>query len=89
MIATDALTLLKGRKWNVLLSITLAQHTTGKRTLYMRLVEASVHTLTEIPNPRQRVTDLLDFLNGVVNPKLLAAMAAVEQDDSVKGINFE
>ncbi len=88
-IAKDALTLLKGRKWNGQSSITLAQHTTGQRTSYMRLVEASVHTPTEIPNPRQRVTDLLDSLDGVVNPKLLVAMAAVEQDDAVKRINFE
>ncbi len=31
----------------------------------------------------------MDSIDGVVNPKLLAAMAAVEQDDSVKRINFE
>ena len=43
-IANDALTLLKGRKWNGLPSITLVQHTTGQGTSYMRLVEASVNT---------------------------------------------
>ena len=48
-----------------------------------------MHTPTEIPNPRQCVTDLLKSLNGVVDPKLLAAMAAVEQDDTVKRINFK
>ena len=48
-----------------------------------------MHTPTEIPNPRQCVTDLLDLLDGVVDPKLLAAMAAVEQDDTVKRINFK
>jgi hypothetical protein len=42
-IAKNALTSLKGRKWNGLSSITLAQHTKGQRTSYMRLVEASVH----------------------------------------------
>ena len=48
-----------------------------------------MHTPTKIPNPRQCVTDLLKSLNGVVDPKLLAAMAAVEQDDTVKRINFK
>jgi hypothetical protein len=33
--------------------------------------------------------DLLDLLDGFVNLKLLAAMAAVEQDDTVKRITFE
>lgn len=87
-IVRDASSVLQTRKWNGGSSITLGQHTTGQRQAYAQLLEASEHTPAEIPNPRLRVTYLLDSLESP-DPKVLAGVAAIAQDETGKRVNFE
>jgi hypothetical protein len=87
-IVKDAMYVLTVQKWTGAASITMAQHIGAHRKSYIALTEASVHTPTEIPNPRQRVTYVLTSIE-TVDPKVLAAMAAVELDETNMRINFE
>ena len=87
-IVKDATYVLTVRKWTGAASITMAQHIGAHRKSYIALTEASAHTPTEIPNPRQRVTYVLTSIE-TVDPKVLAAMAAVELDETNMRINFE
>ena len=88
-IVKDATYVLTVRKWTGTASITMAQHLAAHRKSYIALMEASIHTPTEIPNPRQRVTHVLTSFDTVVDPKVLAAMAAVELDELNMRIDFE
>jgi hypothetical protein len=47
-----------------------------------QLTEAAEQVPAEVPGPRQRVTYLLDSIK-TVDPKILAGMAAIEQDELV------
>ncbi len=87
-IVKDAMHVLTVRKWTGTASITLAQHIGAHRKAFIALTDASGHTPTEIPNPRQRVTYVLTSIE-TVDPKVLAAMAAVELDATNMRINFE
>ena len=87
-IVKDATYVLTVRKWTGAASITLAQHLAAHRKSYIALMEASIHTPTEIPNPRQRVTYVLSSFD-TVDPKVLAAMAAVELDATNMRTDFE
>jgi hypothetical protein len=51
------------------------------RKAYITLTKCAEHILVEIPNDRARVTYLLDSFN-TIDPSILAAMAAVRQDDA-------
>ena len=87
-IVKDATYVLTVRKWTGAAPITMAQHLAAHRKSYIALMEASIHTPTEIPNPRQRVTLVLTSFD-TVDPKVLAAMAAVELDELNMRIDFE
>ena len=76
-IVKDATYVLTVQKWTGAASITMAQHLGAPRKSYIALTEGRIHTPTEIPNPRQRVTHVLTSFD-TVDPKVLAAMAAVE-----------
>ncbi len=47
-----------------------------------------MHIPVEVPNDRARFTYLLDSLK-TIDPSVLAALAAVRQDDADKRVNFE
>jgi hypothetical protein len=88
-IVKDAMHVLTVRKWTGNPSITLAQHIASHRKAFIQLADAKEHTPTETPNPRQRVSYLLNSMADTVDPKVLAAMAAVELDETHMRINFE
>ncbi len=52
------------------------------------MTEADEQVPAEVPGPRQRVTYLLDSMK-TVDPKVLAGMAAIEQDGLVKQRDFK
>ncbi len=58
------------------------------RKAYIQLTEAAEQVPAEIPGPRQRVTYLLDSMK-TVDSKVLAGIAAIEQDELVKRRDFE
>ena len=87
-IVKEATAVLQTRIWNGMTSTTLLQHTTMHRRSYIQLTEAAVHTPAELPNERQRVTFLLDSMK-TADPKMLAGMAMVEQDDAGRRVKFE
>ena len=76
------------RTWSGTTSITLLQHTSMQRKAFIQLTEAAEQVPDEVPGPRQRVTYLLDSMK-TVEPKVLARMAAIEQDELVKQRDFE
>ena len=84
----DAENILKNRTWSGTTSITLSQHMGLHRKAFITLTECADHIPVEIPNGRARVTYLLDSFK-TIDPSVLAAMAAVRQDDADKRVNFE
>ncbi len=87
-IVKDANAVLQTRTWSGTTSITLHQHISAQRKAYIQLTEAAVHAPADVPNNRQRVTYLLDSMK-TENPKVLACMAAIEQDETGKQVSFE
>ena len=80
---------LQNRKWNGAASITLSQHMDMHRSAWIQLNDCAEHIPLEIPQGRSRVTMLLKSLDGCVDPGVLAALAAVRQDEADKRVNFE
>ena len=76
----DAMDVLQTRTWSGTTSITLLQHTPMQCKAYIQLTEAAEQVPAEVPGPHQRVTYLLDSLK-TVEPKVLAGMAEIEQDE--------
>jgi hypothetical protein len=87
-IVKEANAVLQTRTWNGTTSITLLQHISGQRKANIQLIEAAEHAPADVPNDRQRVTYLLDSFK-TENPKVLACVAAIEQDELGKRVNFE
>jgi hypothetical protein len=87
-LVKDAESIFKSRTWTGTTSVTLSQHMGLHRKAYITLTECAEHIPVEVPNDRARVTYLLDSLK-TIDPSVLAAMAAVRQDDADKRINFE
>lgn len=79
---------LKTRVWTGNATITLEAHVDGHRMAYVALTEASSHVAHQLPNERTRVTYLLDSMN-CTDPELLAAVAAVKNDDPGMRDTFE
>ena len=52
------------------------------------MTEAAEQVPAEVPGPCQQVTYLLDSMK-TVEPKVLAGMAAIEQDELVKQRDFK
>jgi hypothetical protein len=75
---------LQNRKWNGAASITLSQHMDMHRSAWIQLNDCAEHIPLEIPQGRSRVTMLLKSLDGCVDPGVLAALAAVRQDEADK-----
>ena len=74
--------------WSGTTSTTLLQHSTMQRRAYTMIAEAAKQVPAEIPGVRQRVTYFLDSLK-TDNPKMLAGMANIEQDEANKRLSFE
>ncbi len=87
-LVKDAENILKNRTWSGTTSVTLSQHMGLHRKAFITLTECAEHIPVEIPNDRAQVTYLLDSFK-TIDPSVLAAMAAVCQDDADKCINFE
>ena len=84
----DAEETLQSRKWNGMTNVTLSQHMSKHRQAYITLSECAEHIPVELPSGRSRVTYLMDSFSSQ-DPGLLAALAAVRQDEIDKRVNFE
>ena len=87
-VVKDAMAVLQTRTWTSTTSVMLLQHTSMQRRAFIQLGEANEHVPTELPGDRQRVSYLLDSLK-TENPKMLAGIAAIEQDETGKRLSFE
>ncbi len=87
-LVKDAENILKNRTWSGTTLVNLPQHMGLHRKAYITLTECAEHFPVEIPNDWARVTYLLDSFK-MIDPSVLAAMAAVRQDDADKCINFK
>jgi hypothetical protein len=87
-LVKDAENILKNRTWLGTTLVTLSQHMGLHRKAYITLTECAEHIPVEIPNDWAHVTYLLDSFK-TIDPSVLAAMAAVRQDDANKRINFK
>jgi hypothetical protein len=75
-------------KWNGMTQITLQQHMSMHRREWISLQDCSAHIPVDVPNGRQRVTWLMNSITSV-DPGILAALAAIRQDEADKRVNFE
>jgi hypothetical protein len=66
----------------------LSQHMGTHRHAYITMTECVEHIPVDLPNEQVRVTYLIDFLK-TVDPTVLAAIAAIRQDEADKWVNFE
>ena len=88
-VVKESNTRLQTGTWSGNTSTTFQQHTSLQRKAFIQLAEAhEVGVPTEIPGPRQRVTYLLDSIK-TDDPKMLAGMAAILQDETGKRVHFE
>ena len=79
---------LQNVKWNGQTTITLQQHMSMHRREWITLQDCSEYIPVEVPNGRQRVTWLMNSITSI-DPGVLAAIAAVRQDEVDKRVNFE
>ena len=79
---------LQNVKWNGQTAITLQQHMSMHRREWITLQDCSEYIPVEVPNGRQRVTWLMNSITSI-DPGVLAAIAAVRQDEVDKRVNFE
>ena len=87
-LVKEAENMLKNRQWSGTSSITLQQHMGLHRKAFITLSECAEQILVDVPNEQARVTYLLDSIT-TTDPNVLAAMAAVCQDEVNKRVNFE
>jgi len=80
------MSVLQARTWSETTSVTLLQHTPMQRKAFIQLSEAGEHVPTS--NDRTHVSYLLDSLK-MNNPKMLAGIVAIEQDELGKRVHFE
>ncbi len=79
---------LSNKVWSGNTPMTLAQHMGMHLHAWITLTECAEHIPVDVLNDRARVTYLMDSLK-TVDPTVLAAIAAVCQDDADKPVNFE
>jgi hypothetical protein len=79
---------LSNKVWSGNTPTNLAQHMSMHRHAWITLTECAKHIPIDVPNDRARVTYLMDLLK-TVDPTVLAAIAAVRQDEADKHVNFE
>ena len=79
---------MQNTKWNGNTSIKFIAHSSKHRQSYIEMTEAAEHVAVECPNERSRVTYLLNSIE-CKDPDLLAAVAAIKQDEVGKRVHFE
>jgi hypothetical protein len=79
---------LSNKVWSGNTPTTLAQHMGMHCHAWITLTECAEHIPVDVPNDCARVTYLMDLLK-TVDPTVLAAIAAVHQDEADKRVNFE
>ncbi len=87
-LVKEAENLLKNRQWSGTTSATLSQHMGLHWKVFITLSECAEHIPVEVPNDCTCVTYLLDLFT-TIDPSVLAAIAAVHQDDANKQVSFE
>jgi hypothetical protein len=87
-LVKEAKTILQTRKWSGTTNVTLAQHMGKHRQAFITLTECAEHLPVNVPNERSRVTHLMESIQST-DPTVLAALAAVRQDENDKRVNFE
>ena len=87
-LVKEAENVLKNSQWSGTTSITLQQNTGLQRKAFITRSECAEQIPVEVPNEQAQVTYLLDLIT-TNDPNVLAAMAAVRQDDAEKRVNFE
>ncbi len=79
---------LSNKVWSGNTTTTLAQHMGMHCHAWIILTECAKHIPVDVPNDHVRVTYIMDLLK-TVDPTVLAAIAAVRQDEADKCVNFE
>jgi hypothetical protein len=79
---------LSNKVWSGNTPTTLAQHMGMHCHAWITLTECTKHIPVDMLNDCARVTYLIDFLK-TVDPTVLAAIAAVHQDEADKRVNFK
>ncbi len=79
---------LSNKVWSGNTPTTLAQHMGMHHHAWITLTECAKHIPVDVPNDRARVTYLMDSLK-TIDPSVLAAIAAVRQDEANKRVNFK
>jgi len=87
-LVKEAENVLKNRQWSGTTSITLQQHMGLQRKAFITLSGCAKQIPVDVPNQRAQVTYLLDSIT-TTDPNVLAALAAVCQDEVNKRVNFE
>ena len=75
-------------KWSGTANVTLAQHMGKHYQAFITLIKCAEHIPVNVPNEQSWVTYLMESINSA-NPTVLAALAAVCQDETGKHVNFK
>ncbi len=84
----EAESVLQTQKWSCTVNVTLAQHMGKHHQAYITLTECAEHIPVDVPNEHSRDRCLMESLNSV-DPTVLAALAAICQDEQDKRVNVE
>jgi hypothetical protein len=84
----EAETILETQKWSGTTNVTLAQHMGRHCQAFIMLTECAEHPPVNVSNEHSRVTHLMELIQ-LTDPTILAALAAVHQDETDKRVNFE
>ncbi len=79
---------LSNKVWNGNTSASLASHMGVQRKAWISMQECADHVPVDMPNEQARVTYLMDSIK-TTDPTVLAALAAICQDELDKRVNFE
>jgi hypothetical protein len=82
-LCKEAESILQTLKWLGTANVTLAQHMGKHCQAYIMLTECAEHIPVDVTNKQSHVTYLMESINSV-NPTVLAALAAVCQDEQDK-----
>ena len=74
---------LSTKVWSGNTPTTLSEHMSMHHTAWITLTECAEHIPVDVPNKRSCMTYLMEWINSV-NPTVLAALAAVCQDEQDK-----
>jgi hypothetical protein len=87
-LVKEAETVLQNHKWSGTTNVTLAKHMDMHCQAFITMTECAEHIPVDVPNDRLCVTHLMESIQ-LTDPTVLAALAAVRQDENNKHVNFE